>query len=231
MANIYNIYCDESCHLENDGQKIMVFGAVCCPLDEVKEISVRLREIKLRNFHNKSCEVKWSKISPGNSLKYIDLLDYFFDDDHLDFRAVIADKTNLDHRRFNQDHDTWYYKMYYVLLRAIFDPKSHYRIYIDIKDTRSANKVKKLHNVLCNSKLDFSNEIIERVQTIRSHESELIQLSDLLTGAISYINRGLKGNNGKLSFIERLQKRSQKALTITTLQKEKKVNILKWSGR
>ena len=46
MTEIYNIYCDESCHLENDHQPAMVLGTVWCPLAKVREISRRLREIK-----------------------------------------------------------------------------------------------------------------------------------------------------------------------------------------
>jgi len=28
MSLIYNIYCDESCHLEHDRQPVMVLGAI-----------------------------------------------------------------------------------------------------------------------------------------------------------------------------------------------------------
>ncbi len=28
MSQVFNIYCDESCHLENDRQKAMVLGAI-----------------------------------------------------------------------------------------------------------------------------------------------------------------------------------------------------------
>lgn len=31
QAQAYNVYCDESCHLEHDGQKTMGLGAVVCP--------------------------------------------------------------------------------------------------------------------------------------------------------------------------------------------------------
>jgi hypothetical protein len=31
-SRVYNVYCDESCHLENDHQKVMVLGAVRYPL-------------------------------------------------------------------------------------------------------------------------------------------------------------------------------------------------------
>jgi len=49
MTTTYNIYCDESCHLEHDRQPVMVLGAVWCPLEKSREISVRLREIKTRH--------------------------------------------------------------------------------------------------------------------------------------------------------------------------------------
>lgn len=32
MSTGFNIYCDESCHLENDHQRVMVLGAVWTPL-------------------------------------------------------------------------------------------------------------------------------------------------------------------------------------------------------
>jgi len=32
MSQVFNVYCDESCHLENDHQTAMVLGAVWCPL-------------------------------------------------------------------------------------------------------------------------------------------------------------------------------------------------------
>ncbi len=42
MPQIINIYCDESCHLENDNQKVMVLGAVWCPFEKKDEIFERL---------------------------------------------------------------------------------------------------------------------------------------------------------------------------------------------
>jgi len=49
MTKILNVYCDESCHLENDGQTAMVLGAVWCPLEKRAEIAGRLREIKQKH--------------------------------------------------------------------------------------------------------------------------------------------------------------------------------------
>ena len=51
---------------------------------------------------------------------------HFFDDDDISFRAhsCIPDKNQLDHEKYNQDHNTWYYKMYFEMLKVIFASKA-----------------------------------------------------------------------------------------------------------
>jgi hypothetical protein len=229
MPQVINIYCDESCHLEHDNQKVMVLGAVWCPFDKKDEIFERIREIKVKHGLKRDLEIKWTKVSKSKVQFYLELVDYFFDDDDLHFRGlVVPDKSILKHKELEQDHDTWYYKMYFSMLKVLIDPNAKNRIFLDIKDTRSADKTKKLHDVLCNEKYDFDRQIIEKIQTVRSHEVELIQLADLLIGAVSYINRGLKENEGKLNVIERIKERSRYSLIRTTYLKEDKFNILIW---
>jgi hypothetical protein len=229
MSKIFNIYCDESCHLEHDHQEVMVLGVVWCPLEKSREIMVRLREIKAKHGMKQGFETKWTKVSPAKKAMYLDLVDYFFDDDDLHLRVlVVPDKKKLRHKAFHQDHDTWYYKMFFDLLKVLFDPRCRYRIYLDIKDTRSADKVAKLHDVLCNNLYDFEREIIERVQNVHSHEIELLQLADLLIGAVSYANRGLTGNAGKEALVARIRERSGYVLTQTTLLREEKTNLFVW---
>lgn len=233
MTTTYNIYCDESCHLENDRQKAMVLGAIWCPLEKTREIAVRLREIKQRHGLAPGFEIKWTKISPAKQGLYLDILDYFFDDDDLNFRAlIIPDKSLLRHTSFpGQNHDNWYYKMYFDMLKVILRPDSQYRIYLDIKDTRGAAKARKLHEVLCNDRYDFSRDIIERLQLVHSHEIEQLQLADLLIGALSYVNRGLQGNAGKEAVIRRMQQRSGLDLQRSTLLRAEKVNLFRWHAQ
>ena len=229
MSQIYNIYCDESGHLENDLEKVMVLGAVWCPQEKSREISVRIREIKNRHGLKTDFEIKWTKVSPAKKQFYLDVIDYFFDDDDLHFRALIVpDKSKLRHEEHGQTHDDWYYKMYFDMLKVILSPSAKYGIYLDIKDTRSAAKIAKLHEVLSNSLYDFSRAIVERVQTVRSHEVELLQVADLLIGATAYVNKERSGNAGKEALIARMKERSGYALTITTLLREDKVNLFLW---
>lgn len=232
MGTVFNIYCDESCHLEHDRQPIMVLGAVWCSLEKTREIASRIREIKTKHRLAPTFEVKWSKVSPGKADFYLELLDYFLDEDDLHFRAlIIADKAKLQHEAFAQTHDTWYYKMYFEMLAPLLTRESRYRIYLDWKDTRSALKVRKLHEVLCNNMKDLKCEIIEWVQTVHSHEVEQIQLADLLIGTVSYSNRGLDTNKGKVTLVERARGRSGFNLTWSTSVREKKFNIFRWEAQ
>jgi hypothetical protein len=118
--------------------------------------------------------------------------------------------------------------MYFDMLKVIIQPTASYRIYLDIKDTLSEVKVKKLHQVLCNSKYDFHREIIERVQTVRSHEIEILQLTDLLIGAVAWANRKTTTSPAKSALIDRMRERSGYRLTKTTLLQERKVNLFQW---
>jgi hypothetical protein len=211
----------------------MVLGAVWCPVEKVREAAVRLREIKARHGVAQGFEVKWTKVSQSKRDLYLDLVDYFFDDDDLRFRALIVpDKGKLNHGAFEgQTHDVWYYKMYFDMLKVLLSPQDRYRIYIDIKDTQGSARVRKLHEVLCNSLYDFQTSIVERVQIIRSHESELMQLADLLIGCVSYANRNLSSNAGKVAVVERVRERSGYRLDRTTLLREQKLNLFSWRAQ
>ena len=232
MGETFCVYCDESCHLENDHQQVMVLGAVWLPERRARDIAIRMRDIKEEHGLPRDFEVKWTKVSGGRQDFYLHLLRYFFQEDDLHFRALIVpDKSKLCHEQYRQDHDTWYYKMYYDMLKLILSPKEQYRIYLDVKDTRSAAKVALLHDILCNNLLDFSRRIIERVQTVRSHEVEQLQLADLLIGAVCYANRKLATSPAKLQFIQEMREQSGYELTRSTLFREDKVNLFRWKAQ
>jgi len=230
MSNVdYNIYCDESCHLENDGISPMVLGAIWCPTSKIKEINKRVIEIKAKYGLKHLSEMKWTKISSNHYQLYLDIIDYFFDDDDLYFRGlIIPDKNILQHEKFGQSHDEWYYKMFFTLLNPIINPKKHYKISLDYKDTNGNDRIAKLRDVLCNNFYDFNRSIINDIILVKSHHVELMQITDLLIGALGYNLRGLTTNTGKLIIINRIKERSGYKLTSSTLLKEEKFNILSW---
>ena len=231
----YKVYCDESCHLEHDGINDMVIGSIWCPQEKLREINKRIKEIKVRDSISPTTEMKWTKISPAKVIAYSDMVDYFFDDDDLHFRAiVIPNKTKLNHKAFHQTHDDWYYKMYFDMLKGILCSKEKYKIYIDVKDTHSYTKAQKLREVCGNSMYDFSRSAIQYLLPIRSNEVQIMQLVDILVGAVSYQNRSFpesfQESTAKRSIVDLIKRRSSYSLTRTTLPRENKCNLFIWNA-
>lgn len=222
------IYCDESCHLENDQSAVMGLGLIWAQRGSVRLLSKQLRDIKSR--HGANGELKWTKVSNSRLDFYQELVDWFFDNHALHFRALIVpNKRLLDHDTFNSgSHDNFYYKMFFSLLNKVLSPVEPNEVYIDIKDTRSRFKVQKLREVLCNDRYDFTGEMISKIQHARSHELELMQLTDLFLGALVYAHRGLKTNPAKLAICRRVEVQLGRSLLISTPLSNQKFNIFVW---
>lgn len=228
-----NIYCDESCHLEHDNSDIMVLGAMSCNSEEKVNIFNDIRKIKMNHELNSKFEIKWTKVSRSKIEFYKELVDYFFENDNLWFRAIVArHKKDLNNAKYNDgDYNTWYYKMYFRLLEPIIYETENYKIFIDIKDTHGGPRVRKLHKVLCNNKYDFKSEVIQGVYQINSKESEILQLADLMIGALAYYHRGLLEyglNEGKKELISYIQTKFEVNLNCITDRNAKKVNLFIW---
>lgn len=101
----YNLYCDESCHLEHDDSDVMVLGALIIPKDKRQEITENILQIKARYGVKARTEVKWTKASMPKIDLYKDLLNCFFLDDDMRFRVLVAKKTRLNHEAWSQSHN------------------------------------------------------------------------------------------------------------------------------
>lgn len=201
MNKTFNIYCDESCHIENDHKQFMFLGKVSAAYNQVKLHTENIQELKKK--HHFYAEIKWTSVSKSKLRFYEELIDYFFSTD-LQFRAIGVEKAKINNGAFNQSFDDFYYKMYYYLLNHNLNSLYNYNVYLDIKDTLSSIKVNKLKEVL-NTKFG----VFRNVQNIRSHESLLLQLTDLIMGAISYYhNDAAKANPAKLKLIEKIKHHS-----------------------
>ncbi len=207
---IYNVYCDESCHLQNDKSDVMVLGAMYCPENKKGDIFSDIRSIKEKYKLSSFFEIKWTKVSISKIDFYKEIFDYFFENEVLKYRGLIArGKSKLDHTRFNDgDYDLWYYKMYFRMIDPIISQEDEYKIFLDIKDTKGGKRIQKLKEVLCNNIYDFNGEVIKHIGQINSRESEILQMADLVNGALAYHHRGLEESNspnyGKIELVNYL---------------------------
>ena len=142
-------------------------------------------------------------------------------------------KSNLNHEKYNQgSHDLWYYKAYFYLLDAMIGYSEEYRIFIDIKDTCGGTKVKKLQEVLCNNKYDFKHEVIRDIQQIKSNESEILQLTDLIMGAIGFYHNDHYSNphssQAKKAIVNKLFEKYKTSIIRGTYRGTSKMDIFLW---
>lgn len=227
MSILYNLYIDETCHLEHDKQSVMCIGYTKIPHNDYLKVKDDLRKIKLK--HKSATEIKWSKVSLSRIELYKDWIDYFFDQ-NIAFRCVLVkNKRNLDHDKFNRgDHNAFYYKMIYLLLhnKYVNPSDEQYRVILDIKDSRGIERLKELDE--CLNPLEDEKSFVY-FQHIRSHENELIQLSDLLIGAVGFKARKEHtkpdASKVKCELIDYLEKKSGYSLDEGTIPWESKFNI------
>ena len=227
----YNVYCDESCHLKSNDSKYMLIGAIYCPKFKVKKINEYIEHLKKNYNLSDKIELKWNKIDKKTEKLYLDIITYFFNNDDLKFRVIVIDKTKLNHEKYNQTENDFYHKAYYEMLKYIITPGNSYNIYPDIKDTNSYY----YHQIMLEywrlKMADTNKKTIKKVQPIRSYEAPILQINDILIGALSYHYRGLSKNNIKLNIVNEINKLYQNDFDISSYYNNTKFNIFIWRSR
>jgi hypothetical protein len=221
----YDLFVDESCHLEHDNMSVMCIGYIKVPQLAYETLKQKFSDLKADfNIHS---EIKWSKFSKIRLPFYKALVDYFFENP-FEFRCVLVKyKERLNHTDFNQgSHDNFYYKMTYYLLRPN-PPQVEYRVFMDIKDTRGKDRLRKIEEIFENYHKGESPFV--QFQHLRSHDNHFFQLADLFIGAVAYKSRVLKGdmpsNSARMEFVTYLEEKSGFLLNEGTPPWETKFNI------
>lgn len=231
LKSTINVYADESNHMD-DGTVFMVLGAIWMDSELNSEFSTKVREIKARHGISKFREIKWTKVSGSKIDYYKELIDLFMSYPGINYRAVVTDKTKLDHERFGHTRDDFYYIMQYYLIRNIAEKCfGSIKIYLDYKDTWSGIKCHKLADYLNNTRNIRSQGII--AQPVRSHESSALQLADLISGAIMYANKNRSDSDSvaKLELVDYIKQKVGVDLVGSTSSSAEKFNIFFWEAR
>lgn len=224
----YNVYCDESCHLKSNDSKYMLIGALYCQKNKVKKINEYIKYLKKNYNLSDKIELKWNKIDKKTEKLYLDIINYFFNNDDLRFRVIVIDKTKLNHEKFNQTENQFYHKVYFEMLKYIIIPGNSYNIYPDIKDTNSYYNHQIMLNYLRIKMSDINKKTIRKVQPIRSYESLILQVTDVLIGALSYYYRNIIQNKVKLNIINEINRLYQNSFDISSYYDNTKFNIFIW---
>lgn len=227
----YNIYCDETNHLKINKGKYMGIGALYVPKTRVKRINRYLRNLKKNYGFNETHELKWNLIKSSSVDLYLDVIKYFFNGENdIKFRAILINKNTIDNKIYNQTDDDFYHKMYYQMLEYIIKAGDVYNIYPDIKDTNSYYRHQQILKYLRIKKKDYNNKTIKKVQPIRSSDLALLQLTDILIGALVYYNNfPVNKNKNKEQVLNEIIRNTK--IADTTPHSNTKFNILYWRSK
>ncbi len=232
LLSATNVYIDESGHTNDSNCKTMVLGALWLNVPQLSLLSDAVRTIKKKHGISSHREIKWTKVSDKKLDYYKDLVDAFFAVEQVNYRAVVIDKSIIDHEAHGNTQESFYYKMQYLLVRTIAEKRlGDIRLFFDYKDTWSGVETTKLANYLSNTGSLHNKSL--RAQPLRSHEVMGLQIADLLTGAVMYANKPTKEqlSTAKKELVRYIEDGAKQKLTEGTPYGAEKVNILLWEPR
>jgi len=64
IKKTFNIYCDESTHIEQDGHPFMIFGYVSLAYNQIKLAKEQIKQIKIKYGYKD--ELKWTNLNEKN---------------------------------------------------------------------------------------------------------------------------------------------------------------------
>ncbi|AQQ69184.1 hypothetical protein Mag101_17265 [Microbulbifer agarilyticus] len=229
----FNLYCDESRHTSDPSQKFAVIGAIHVPREKKHSIVGRLHN--LMAIHNAHGEFGWKRLSPNRAAFYFELIDLFINEEDLRFRCLIADKTLLDHNRYNEgDSELGFYKLYYQMLVHWMLPGNTYHLYLDWQQNSASGRFQELRSALRNKLSGRAH--VACLESVTSHSQPLVQLADLFMGAVGYkwnrLDQLSTRSEIKTNFSNDLaEKLGRPTLESGTYPSEEKFNIFHWQGR
>jgi len=177
-----NIYCDESGIGGND--RYLLFGSLFCPEEKEKEVQNLIK--RYREEQNLSKEMKWEKISKRYLAKYRGYIGIFFDSPWMQYNCIVIDKHHVLYaERFKRDPKLAFIHFLHLLLTRNMNYGTKYRVFLDegmIGGSYTYSNIFKRNNEWVEQRPNLS--LFESLCSIDSSEHDLVQITDILSGAI-----------------------------------------------
>lgn len=202
------VYCDESrqelfAEAGADQPGFTVIGSLWIKAEKRTRYNEEIN--RLREMHEFRHEFKWTKITPKKKELFLDLIRLFFSESEEDmrFRCIVLPAKDLNAVEFCEgDKELMFYKFYYQVLHHWILDGNTYRVYVDLKTNRVHNRLRILRECLEKANLLAR---IELVQALPSHEVNLLQLADVLTGTVSAKFNGGNESTAKQAVLSEIE--------------------------
>lgn len=185
---LHDIYCDESSQTRH---RYMAMGGLVIPTVRVTRANDVISKLRLPELP--SGEMKWGAVSKSKIIPYRRLVDAFFDDPMfggVDFHATVVDTQQQDHLHFGDgDRDKTFNKELYQLAAkfARLYPSHLFHLYPDERQTiHTPAELRDILNFGRRKARDGRDFPFRRCHFRNSRETPLLQLVDILLGALAY---------------------------------------------
>lgn len=232
-TEICNFYCDESCYTQSDGNDFVVLVSTYCRKSNLKQIRKDIIAIKKEFGLSYDSEIKWGKVSANNIELYKRIIDYVCKNSRIRIRCIIGrGKTHLDLEKYDMLYNEWYQSLYYNMFKKVVIDEvrnfKHFNFFIDKQDT---NSLENYNNIVKYLDFRFRKMYKFTAQPVDSKEHQLVQISDVIAGAISYSLRDLNSNLTKIQLISYIKTLFNNRLVETSPYSDKKFNVFVWDPR
>jgi len=226
-GTLLKVFCDES---RQTAHRYMLLGGVIATASFWQNAHVEIG--KYRNRVDWPHAFKWGKVSGGTKVVrvYKGFVDYLFDHPkELHYKSLVLDTSLVDKRR--DDKETRFYKIYYQLLVNSFgayaNPNNPCDITLHQRITKyNLTTLKDILNNGMRKKYGCPANLILSIRHSSLENQELLQITDVLTGAIGFelhgYHRARGACAGKIELMNHILRRAD----LTTF-----ANPTDWSKR
>ena len=195
-----------ACYADESSITIDKYSVVSGVVVRSDRLQIILNKISnIRKKHNMNAELKWSKVSNQKYAAYQDLVDLFFEMSALGyafFHATIFDNHKWDHREYNEnDPDIGLSKLYYQMLLHQFvgqygDLASLYVCLDRRRSTTPPGELQRILNAGAAKEFGLSFDPVRVLVMRDSKKSDMIQMNDVILGAVAAHKNGKHLKNG-----------------------------------
>jgi hypothetical protein len=175
------VFLDETGSINDKANRYFAIGIIKCMQPYFLDYVVRLSRQKYRVFD----EIKWNTISRNKLPILHEIIDQFFSHQGVCFASIVVNKDGVDFRKtFDNDPYTAYQKFSELLLKRVIKPNeivtiiadyisTPHHVHFEVDTKHSVNKA-------------MNRLAIAGIHRIDSCGTNMLQVTDLLLGAVSY---------------------------------------------
>ncbi len=179
--NFHNLFCDES---GIDSGPQFYLGAMICTPTRARILAGQLEGV--RETYGLEAEMKWTRVSRAMLPAYKAFVDVFLNCKYSRFQLYSVQR-GPHWRAFGRDEEQRFFKSYYVFLRRTMSLYSQYDIYVDDKPGKRYrwSNVKWAINGAASRDHGLAKRQVKNLHALDSKQCDLIQLTDVLLGALT----------------------------------------------